>query len=88
MSSYQLFEAEVGSNERERNRDSKPESKQSDQSAKRNGDAAAFDPQDQIQYKEHGEHNPKTTQFNIYTHYKQQQTLHCTTLQGAATGQV
>jgi len=56
---YQLLEAEVRSDEREWNGDSKPESKQSYKGAEWHGGAAAFDPQDQIQYKEYSEHNPE-----------------------------
>ena len=52
-------EAEVRSDKCEWNGDSKPESKQSHKGAEWHGGAAAFDPQDQIQYKEHSEYNPE-----------------------------
>ena len=57
--SYCFLEAEVGSDKREWDGDSKPESKQGNQGAKRHRGTAAFHPQEQIQHKEHTKYDPE-----------------------------
>ena len=57
--SYQLLEAEVSSNKRQWDGDSKPQSKKSNKRAEWHSGTAALDPQDQIEHKEHSEYDPK-----------------------------
>jgi len=67
-SSYHLLEAEVGTNERQWDGNSEPESEESHKRAEWHGGTAAFHPQDQIQHEEHAENDP-TNNSSEHTQY-------------------